>query len=172
MTKRAFLLAGLLLLGACTETPRVAFDSDPSVNFAAFRTYSWTYTAAPQGMNPLTYQRVRASIDSTLTSKGFTPADPGDFAVGFALGRRDSVEVTDFGAYGPGFRRWGAWGNNVDVRNVTDGTLSIDIFDTGTKQAVWHGVATQRITGDNVSQSTIDNAVQGVLANFPPPARR
>jgi hypothetical protein len=172
MTKRAFLFAGLLALGACASTPKINYDADPSANFGAYRSYSWTYTAAPQGMNPLLYQRVRASIDATLAAKGMTPAEPGDFAVGFTLGRRDSVEVTDFGSYGPYYRGWGGWGRNVDVRNITDGSLTIDIYDTATKKPVWHGVATQEVTGSTVDQAMIDKAVQGVLANFPPPVAR
>jgi hypothetical protein len=172
MTKRAFLLAGLLALGACASTPQVNYDADPSANFASYRSYSWTYTAAPQGMNPLVYQRVRSSIDGALAAKGMTQANPGDFAVGFTLGRRDRVEVTDFGSYGPYYRGWGGWGRDVDVRNVTDGTLTIDIYDTRTKQPVWHGVATQEVNSKSADASTIDTAVRAVLANFPPPAAR
>jgi hypothetical protein len=172
MTTRALVIAVCFALGACATTPKITYDADPSANFSAYRGYSWTYTAAPQGMNPLIYQRVRSSIDSTLAAKGISPADPGDFAVGFTLGRRDSVQVTDFGSYGPFYRGFGGWGRDIDVRNVSDGTLTIDIYDTRTKQPVWHGVATQEIGGGNVDQAKIDAAVQGVLANFPPPAAR
>lgn len=172
MTTRALLLAGLLALGACASTPKIDYDADPTANFAAYHSYSWTYSAAPQGMNPLIYQRVRGSIDATLSGKGYSAGDPGDFAVGFTLGRRDRVEVTDFGSYGPYYRGWGGWGHDVDVRNITDGTLTIDIYDSRTKQPVWHGIATQEVSGSKVDQAAIDTAVRGVLANFPPPATR
>ena len=165
----------LLLLTACASGPDVKVDVDPSANMSGYRTYSWTYHDTPRGMNPLAYQRVRQSIDANLASRGFTQADPGDFAVGFTLGARDKVEVTDFGPYGPfypgyGYGRgfhggWAAPYSNVEVRNVTEGTLTIDIYDTGTKRPVWHGVATQNI-GSTVTQDQIDLAVSSVLAKF------
>lgn len=165
----------LLLLAGCASGPDVKVDVDPTANIANYRTYSWTYHDTPRGMNPLAYQRVRQSIDANLASRGYTLADPGDFAVGFTLGARDKVEVTDFGPYGafyPGYGRgfgggWAAPYNNVDVRNVTEGTLTIDIYDTGTKKPVWHGVATQNI-GSKVTQDQIDLAVSSVLAKFAP----
>ena len=165
----------LLLLAGCASGPDVRVDVDPSANIAGYRTYSWAYHDTPRGMNPLAYQRVRQSIDANLATRGYSQADPGDFAISFTLGARDKVEVTDFGPYGPfypgygrGFRGgWAAPYNNVDVRNVTEGTLTIDIYDTGTKKPVWHGVATQNI-GSNVTLDQIDLAVSSVLAKFAP----
>lgn len=172
MRARAVTLAFCTMLAAsCTTTPQVSFDADPQANFAHFRTYSWAYTAAPQGTNPLLSQRVKTSIDSALAARGYTQADPGDFAIGFTLGARNRVEVSSLGAYGPYFRPWGGWGgmNQVDVRNVTDGTLTIDIYDTATKAPVWHGRATQQVSSDQISQEKVDVAVNAVLAKFPPP---
>jgi len=165
----------LLLLVGCASGPTVNVDSDPSADVSRYRTYSWAFSSTPRGMNPLTYERVKSSIDANLASRGYSQASPGDFAVGFTLGARDKVEVDDFGAYGPYYRGWG-WGpryGNVDVRNVTEGTLTIDIYDTGTKKPVWHGVATQTIGSTAATQEQIDVAVNAVLAKFgaPPPAR-
>jgi len=57
------------------------------------------------------------------------------------------------------------------VRNVTDGTLVIDIYDAKTKQPVWHGTATKQVGSKTVSQEELDQAVAAVLANFPPPVK-
>lgn len=172
MKTHALLMAGVLALGACATTPTVNFDSDPAANFVSYHSYSWAFRAAPNGMNPLLFERVKASIDRTLAARGYTQSDTGDFAVAFTLGRRDRVEVDDFGAYGPYYARWGGWGGyrNVDVRNVTDGTLVIDVYDTASKKPVWHGTATQEVTSAKVDDAKIDAAVAAVLANFPPPA--
>lgn len=174
--RRFFLLASTLALASCATGPQISSDFDPAANFANYRTYSWVYTAAPQGMNPLTYERVRASIDRSLSARGYTQASPGDFAVAFTLGRRDSVQVTDMGPYGGFYPGWGGayrWGwapvyRPVDVRNVTEGSLAIDFYDTATKKPVWHGVATQEVTPGRVDQALIDTAVDGVIAKFPP----
>ena len=165
-----------LALAACATGPKVVTDSDPSTNFGRYRTYSWVYSGSPRGMNPLLFQRVQQSIDRSLAARSFQPGDPGDFAVAFTLGRRDRVEVTDFGSYGPFYRGWG-WGGayrNVDIRNVTDGTLVIDVYDVASKKAVWHGVATQEVSSGQADQAKIDAAVDAVIAQFPagsaPPA--
>lgn len=162
-----------LLTASCATTPKVTFDADPSADFSSFRTYSWAYSSAPSGVNPLLTQRVKTAVESVLATRGYTKADPGNFAVGFTLGARDRVEVSSLGSYGPYFRPWGGWGggiNQVDVRNITDGTLTIDIYDTAKKAPVWHGTATEQVTSSSASEEKVNEAVTAVLANFPPPA--
>ena len=92
--RKLIVLAALALAG-CETAPVINSDFDPSVNFAKYRTYSWIYQAPPEGMNSLVYERIRASIDRSLAARGYTQANPGDFAVAFTVGRRDRVEVTD-----------------------------------------------------------------------------
>lgn len=169
--KRRFFLIGLVAaMAACSSTPRIDTDHDPTADFSRYQTYSWAYTAAPSGMNPLLYERVRGSIDRSLAARGFTQQSPGDFAVAFTVGARDKVQVNDFGSYAPYYRgyRWG-WGGmgRVDVDQYTEGTLTIDVYDVATKQPVWHGVATQNISG-TPNQERIDAAIDLVLARFPP----
>lgn len=167
---RAAALGALLAIAGCTSSPTIKTDYDQTADFSRYHSYAWVYTAPPQGMNPLLFERVRASIDRSLAARGFTPAQPGDFAVAFTLGRRDSVQVTDFGPYGPYYRGWG-WGpayRNVDVRNITDGTLVIDIYDVSSRKPIWHGVATQEIQPDHIESASVDAAIDSVLARFPP----
>ena len=167
------MFAAALLLAGCATTPTIRTDFDQTVDFSRFHSFSWVFTATPQGMNPLLFQRVRDSIDQSLRQR-FTPATPGDFAVAFTLGRRDTVQITDFGPYGGFYRDWGwGWGpgrsSNLDVRTVTNGTLVIDIYDTATRRPVWHGIASQQINPDRPpSQAQIDAAIAQVLSRFPP----
>jgi hypothetical protein len=163
-----------LALAGCATNPTIKTDYDSSANFSAYHSYSWVYSGVPSGMNPLLFQRVHDSIDRALQTR-YSAASPGDFAVAFTLGRRDSVQVTDFGPYAPYYRGWGmgpGWGyNNVDVRNVTNGTLVIDVYDVASKKPVWHGIATQEVNPDKLpDQATIDSVVAQVVAKFPPAA--
>ena len=107
MIRRIFVTGLLLALAGCATTPRVNYDADPAANFASYRSYSWASINVPQGMNPLLFQRVKASIDTALAARGYSQADPGEFAIGFTLGARDRVEVTDFGPYATYYRPWG-----------------------------------------------------------------
>jgi hypothetical protein len=170
MAFRHFVVAGALALAGCTSGPTVKTDFDPATNFGGYHSYSWIYTATPQGMNPLLFERVRASINRSFAARGFAQATPGEFAVAFTIGRRDSVQITDFGAYGPSYRpyAWGPGFHDIDVRQITDGTLVIDIYDTATRKPIWHGIATQQVDPNKVDQAVIDTAVDAVLAGFPP----
>lgn len=178
MAHKLLAVLSALALYACATEPKVKVDSDPATDFSRYRTYSWAYAAAPQGINPLNQERVKTAIDRVLASRGYTQAQPGDFAIGYTLGARDKVKVTDLGPYGAfypgygfGFRRaWAAPYSNVDVRNVTEGTLAIDIYDVQTKRPVWHGLASKELSADGADPADIDAAVTSLLAKFPPGA--
>lgn len=176
MKLRHLLIVATALAAGCATGPRVTTDADPAANFSGYRTYSWVVSSPPQGMNPIMYERIKASIDRSLAARAFTQGEPADFAIAFTVGARDRVEVTDYGPYATYYPGWGrgyryGWApvyNNVDVRNVTDGTLAIDIYDAGTRRPVWHGVATKEIRPERIEQADIDEAIDAVLDRFPP----
>lgn len=160
---------------SCATGPTVRTDADPQADFSRYRTYVWVYEGPPRGMNPMLYERVRVAIDRQLQAQNFTPGRPGDFAVGFTIGARDRVEINDFGPYGPSYVGWGwrGWGprgrpTTYQIRQFTEGTLTIDIYDVATRRPVWHGVATDRIGSGPIDQARIDGAVAAVLQRFPP----
>lgn len=179
--RKLFVLAAAALalsLASCATGPSIRTDFDPTVNFASKRTHSWVFANPPRGMNPLLFERIKASVDRSLAARGFTRAEPGDFAVAFTLGRRDRVEITDWGRYGRFYTGWGwgprpwGWGpsyRQIEVRDVTDGSLAIDIFDTTTNQPIWHGVASQQINPRRIpDQALIDRAINDLISRFPP----
>jgi hypothetical protein len=94
-----------------------------------------------------------------------------DFAVAFTLGTREQIRVN---AYPDQVRETWTWGGPVpqaaDVRNYTEGTLSIDLFDVRLRRPVWHGWATRTISyADRTNPSpVIAEVVEAILAQFPP----
>jgi hypothetical protein len=177
MNVRGFAIAGLLLLAACASSnmPRFTTDAAPGFNVAEVKSYSWAFQNAPTGMNPLQYQRIRDAMDAAFAANGFQRVeDGGDVIVGFTIGARDRVEVTDWGPVGPYFPGLGrsprsAWAytyNRVDVRNVTQGSLALDVFDARTRQPVWHGIAARDLSSSGASQELIANAVDGLVSRF------
>ena len=62
---------------------------------------------------------------------------------------------------------WGRWGMQTDVYQYTEGKISVDVFDTKTKQALWHGSANAQIDPNKSNPALIDQAVTGVMAKFP-----
>jgi hypothetical protein len=183
---RALALAAALLVSACAYGPTVRTDFDPAANFNAYRTYSWVDTAVPQGMNPLMFARVRASIDQALAARGYTHASPSDFAVTFTIGERDRLKVYDYGPFHSGWGwghagccGWGGWGDwgwggwgypysSIDVDQYTERSVVIDIYDARTRRPIWHGVGSDREYRDEVDYAKLDRAIVAALARFPP----
>jgi hypothetical protein len=144
-------------LSACASTPDVSSDTTPGANFAAYRSYAWVNTLPPAGMNPVAFERIRQGIDGSLAAKGYTKGEAGDLSLILTLGARDKTDVTT----------WGRFGRQVDVYQYTQGKMSVDVFDTKTKQPLWHGEATQTIEPGKTDPAMIDAAVTGVMAKFP-----
>jgi hypothetical protein len=169
-------IAAALLLSACATNPRVNTDHDASANFSAYHTYAWVGPQMQPGVDPFLQERIRTAIDAELARKGFQKSDNPDFAVFITLGARDRVETTNLGPYReyyPGYglgihRGWAHVYSETEVRTITEGTLTVDIFDAHTRQPVWHGRATQRIGSQTVSSNTVNRAVSSVLEDFPP----
>jgi hypothetical protein len=168
--RHALKVCAAFALGACATGPNVQTDSDPTADFSGFRNYMWAYSRPQPGVSALVWQRTRDAIDRTLQRRGFALQEPAQFAVGFTLGSRTEIRIDDFGPfyarYRPGRGGWGTFGG-PQTRTTTRGTLTIDVFDVATQRPVWSGAASQRI-GSNVDQTTIDAAVESVLASFPP----
>jgi len=173
-------LGALVLLAAC-ETMRVASDYDRSATFDHYRTFALIQRPHQQPGNPLVVQRTQDAIRGYLVGRGYMyVADPAqaDFAVDFTIGSRERTQIQSYPAPwgGPGWsgRRgwWGSpyWGDTIDVRQFTEGTLSIDVFDGKTSRPVWHGWAQKTLSRSDIenSQGPIQRAVSAVLEKFPP----
>jgi len=132
---------------------------------------------SPGEANPLVAQYVRDAIPQELARKGYRRvSDPlaADFLVDYTVGAKERLSVESYpGPYsgfgGPGW--WGGayWGGGIDVRQIREGTLSIDVFDTHTHRPVWHGWAKKDISREDMenAQQPIREAVAAILAKFP-----
>jgi hypothetical protein len=170
----------MLIVVACT-TLRVGSDYDHNASFAGYHSFAWLPREHVDTHNPLVIQRARDAIQSELTQKGFVylgdTAAP-DFVVDFTIGARERTEIRSYPApyadawyWGyPGWWGYPYWGTDVDVRQYHEGTLSIDVFDARTHRPVWHGWAKKELRQSDIehSEGPIREAVQAVLATFPP----
>lgn len=171
-----------LALSAC-ETLRVGSDYDRAADFSAYRTFTWLPRQDYGVNNPLLVERAREAIQRALERKGYTyvrDSAQADFSVDFTIGARERVDVRTYPVpyagpwywYGP--RWWGYpyWGRGVDVHTYREGTLAIDIFDAKSHKPVWHGWARKPLTQRDLEHSSSDvsvpEAVDAVLAKFPP----
>lgn len=177
MIGRAFAIGTLIALGACASSnmPRFTTSAAPGFNVSTLKTYSWAFDGVQQGVNPILFQSIRDEIDEGLTARGFKKVEgDSDFIVAFTLGARDRVDVRSWGAAGAWYPGWGrpaGWGwsatyRPVDVRNVTEGTLAIDIFDGQSARPIWHGMASRDLARSGASPELVSNSVNGLLDKF------
>jgi hypothetical protein len=185
-TFRVLGLGALLVLAAACETLNVGSDYDRAANFSGYHTFVLMPRQHAQVSNPLVVQRTEDAIRSYLVGRGYQYVnDPAqaDFAVDFTIGSQERTDIRTYpapwgapGAVGPGgwwgSPGWGGayWGNTIDVRQYTQGTLSIDVFDGQTHRPVWHGWAKKTLSQSDIDNSAgpIREAVAAVLAKFPP----
>ena len=186
-----------LLLAGCTTVPNISYDSDPTQNFSSYRTFAWAsdnpmIAVGDHGVSPFVQKEIADAIKSTLTSRGYeytTNVSAADFAISYTVGARDKVSVDTYPDFFFADRmNWG-WGNQyfrpirpvrpvrpvlpterTVVRNYTEGTLSIDVYDVNRKSPVWHAAAKKRLSRKEMrgEETDIKSDVATILAGFPP----
>lgn len=164
------LLAGLLLVGCATSQVKTGTTYDPSMNFAAYRTFAQapppSSVAGMPGYSEITGRQVEERIASHLEQKGLLPAgwDEADLQVSFTLGGQPRQE-TEY---------WGGWGwygpGQVTTENYVEGSLVIDMADRVRQRLVWHGYGTEDVFSQQADDEAVMRAVDAVLEKFPPPA--
>ncbi|MDH3196696.1 MAG: DUF4136 domain-containing protein [Candidatus Krumholzibacteria bacterium] len=184
MNRFKFLLPALLfaVVAAGCSSMEFSHDWDKDADFATYRTYAWVNVPttavgdaqAARRTNALLDKRIKSAVDAEMKTKGFSvdTASP-DLLVVYHVGVQDKVNVTDWGyRYSYDYYGWG--GRNIDVYQYTEGTLILDLIDAQTKELVWRGSAMATLE-DNPSpekaEARLQQAVQGIMANYPPRGR-
>ena len=175
----------LLGIAACASPIRTEHDFAPGIDFSRFATYAWISSdpliPARAGViearyvSPIDEQRVRAAVDSELAAKGYRSAElaQADLVVSFAVGRQEKLHIEEIGGrdrvYTHGYGH-GSWyrGSSVRTQTYTEGTLALEFFDHASKQAVWVGWASKRLSPADEKNEVIRQAIAMILAPFPP----
>ena len=109
-----FILFFLAFTVSCASVYDVQHDYDKQANFANYKTYNWMAVPEKAGIDSLVVERVKNAVNTELKAKGLmmTSNNP-DFLIAEHLGKKDKVQVTDWGyGYGLGDRYGGGeyWG--------------------------------------------------------------
>ncbi|MBK0329204.1 DUF4136 domain-containing protein [Rhodobacteraceae bacterium F11138] len=196
--RAALNLAVLVFFGfalvACA--PAVYTDSDPDEDFARLRTFTWAKNpplikTGDHPISALTAANMADALKAEFQRKGyrFVPTGAADFAVSFTMGARDKIELRQYPApyvstydawawggryYGPGYRvPYTAFGppmTQPEPVSVTEGTFSVDVFDTRIKRPIWHAQAKKRLNDAELagaSAQRLAQAAQTILKEFP-----
>ncbi|KEO90485.1 hypothetical protein EH31_10380 [Erythrobacter longus] len=191
MTLRTVLtLAAALSLAGCATSGRIFSDYDQTQSFADYKTFAWAGEAPMVSVDnraipPMVTQEVAEAIKSDLTARGYVFTQDvarADFAVSFTIGTRDgvnSIQVPDYFMQSRAAWTWGTpyWpriptmpATRTELREYTEGTLAIDIYDVGRKAPVWHGTGQRNLTRAELrgESNTAAQDVKLILAEFPP----
>jgi hypothetical protein len=171
---RVLALAGLLVTG-CASTPTVNTDYAASTDFASYRTYYWAQK--PEGVSPLVQQRIVEGVDARLSARGWQQGEgSGDVALAAHVAT-DQRQTLDTFYTGTGMGGWGWRGGfgggmasaTTTVNTYDVGTLIVDMFDSGTQQAIWRGTASGTVPSspDRVN-TAVEAGLDKMFADFPP----
>ena len=172
-------LATLVLI-SCQSSIPTHHEYDSSAPFRSYKTFAWvderamirSLEVATVQLGPFIDREIRDAVERNLLEKGYKRLESPesvDLVVSFSFGTRERIQVDSYpSTYGYRYRRTGPWVS--DVRTYTEGTLAIDFFDRGTKEAVWHGWARKRLQttrDEDKRRERINAAVDAILKPFP-----
>ena len=125
-------------------------------------------------ISPIDEQRIRGAVESELASKGYgkVSQSSADLIVSFAVGTEEKTRIYSspgHGGYYDGYG-YGGWYGGSQVRSYQymEGTLTLQFFDRASKQAVWVGWGSKRLSGSDDGDKVIKDAVKKMLEEFPP----
>jgi len=141
------LFGGVIVLiasiGAMAQS--VQTDYDRSFDLTKLKTYEFYQQASrpgdPLAASPINDRRIHDALDTQLRSRGFvrnSSARP-DFMIAYTVATQKGLDIRD--------NRWGLRPRmgNIDVNQVTQGTIVVIFVDTTTRQEVWRGFVSGQI---------------------------
>jgi len=153
----------------CSSIYDVSYDYDREADFSNLKTYEWMDIPEGVEIDRSVRARVKNAVDKQLETKGFLMnSEEPDFRIAMHTGTEEKVTYTDWGYsygshwYGPAYTKF----------KYQEGTLLLDFIDARSKKLIWRGEA-KGLVEDTISpeklETLVNDAVQQILKNFPPP---
>jgi len=183
----AFICAVFVCIAPVASADTVRADWDHHINFAQFHTYSWGRVKVA---DPFEADRIEGAINHQLEKKGWreVPSD-GQVTIDVADHIHSEQQLETYynglgGGWGMGWGwggwGWGGWGwgpggfgeSETNVRNVPEGHMVIDMFDTQTKKLIWRGISQGEINNNpDKERQTIYHDMYRLFYSFPPKSK-
>jgi hypothetical protein len=168
-TLRVVFNSGILLMlsSIAVMAQSVQTDYDRSFNLAKLKTYGFFELSRkpgdPLAESPLNDRRIHTALDSELRANGFGPSSQPDFLIAYYVTTKQGLDIQD-NRYGIGPWGWDRWGN-INVKQVTEGTLMVIFLDPATRQEVWVGMASGTITPKNLDKD-VNKSITKLMRQF------
>jgi hypothetical protein len=171
-------IAVALLLVGCSSALNVQYNYNQTVDFAALRTFDFFPLPSRATTNPFVFERIKAGVTGELMDRGLRPSTENpDMFIAIYTDVTQKVDVADYGyisnPYDASWRRYGSAGvGTVEAYEYTEGTLILDFVRGKDKVAIWRGIV-QGVLPKGMDATTrnavVDDAVEQVMENYPPP---
>jgi hypothetical protein len=172
-------LGGIALVGCAPVS--VQWDYDAEADFSRYRTFDWmppppTGDGSPSS-RPFWGKRIKRAVLESLTADGYSrDTQKPDLLVAYRIYIKEKQDIQVYGhPYGYG-QSYGYWGRRpADVRRWREGTLVLDLVDTGTGELVWRGWSRNPLESRNDprrEQESVSQVVAQILKRFPPDQRQ
>ena len=155
----------------------VRYDYDQQTDFVEFKTFNWMQVPEKAGIDSFVVQRVKNAVNTELKAKGLVMISKNpDFLIAEHLGKKDKVQVMDwgynYGAYGS-YRRYGGFrgSRSISTSQYEEGILILDFVDAKSRKLIWRGTAKARVQNVDTpekSEKIINAAVKKILKKYPP----
>jgi len=187
--KHIFLsLLTVFFISACSSTPDLRSDSDPTADFSNFKTYGFfdEYSTDEKKYTTLVTQYFKDSLRREMNARGYVySTDHPDLLVNFNANFSEKLKVTNTPTMGvgvgmgyPGYYGYRRGGyatyasynyNTTNVSQYTEGTVNVDLVDASKKQLAWEGVAEGRVHEKKVAdiKNAVDRVVTMIMAQYP-----
>lgn len=176
---KTFLL--VLVLSACTSTPKVQSDFDRSADFGAFHTFAFVEELGTDtsGYSTLLTSYFKSAVEREMIGLGYTYSDKNpDLFVNFSTNSEARTDVrstgmtsgyTGYYGYRRGMYAGFPYATDVDTVHYKVGTVNIDVVDAKKKQLVWVGTTEGRLTKEVMEnpQAAVNAAVANIFAHYP-----
>jgi hypothetical protein len=180
--KLAVVALAVLMVPTLAAAQKTSYDYDKTEDFTKFKTYA--LKDGTKVGQPLIDDRIVAAIETELAAKGLTKSANPDVTVIYHVAFDKEKDISTFssgygGGYGPyGYGWGGGWGGSTtstQVRNITVGTLVIDIADVNKKQVAWRGMGVKEVQTQAKPEKrdkSINDAVKKIFKNYPPKVKK
>ncbi len=173
-------LSALFLLLACSaaQAQKIKVEFDKNIDFAKFKTFAWDPT--PQASaRPVLVAAIKGAVNEELGKRGLKEvAENPDLYIAMygAVDSDMAVTYSDF-YYGPwgipafdqGFMMWGTVPGTTNTAVVHKGQLIVDLIDASRKKLAWRGIATEKLSEQQMKLvEQVNTAVEKLFAKYPP----
>lgn len=175
----AFALFAATTLQGCASSPKTISNVAPGVDFSQYSTFGFLDQLSTDRENYESMESsfLKVAVAQELDARGLTYSDSPELLVNFYIHTKDKIRSRSVPAMGgyygfrdPFYDPWGGYvGYETRIDQFTEGTLNIDIVDAASRQLIWEGSVSGRVTDRDLKnlEKTIDEAVRDIMADFP-----